>query len=101
MIKLMTLTPYRDELVSAEVGDQYGRYLVSYSTEFRRVEVHFFAAPDGTLVVYVTKSPGVPVGEAHNVAHEASALYATSHHPSAAPPHVIYDGYGMGRSGSI
>jgi hypothetical protein len=57
---------------------------------------------DHRLMVYVTKSPGVPVAEA---AEAAQAAVAEFQQPggtrSSSPPQVVYDGYSIGASGSI
>jgi len=61
--------------------------------------VHLFRSPTQELVVYVTKSPGVPVLEAH--AAMRAAVEAAEGRAPEQRPHVVYDGYSIGRSGSI
>ncbi len=94
----MALERYIDMFVQNEVGGDFGSYVASYATEHHLVEVHVFER-DGKLAVYVTKSSGVPVAEAQRVAHEAVEAHTTGTGYSDAE--VVYDGYSLGRSGSL
>ena len=98
----MELTQYQDEFVPHEMSHRLGQYLVSYATEHHLVEVHFFKADD-RISVYVTKSPGVSVADAHAVVEAAKGRFAADHPPSppgTETPRVVWDGYGMNVSGS-
>ena len=102
MIKKMELQRYRDEFAEFEVGDQLGKYLVSYATDGHLVEIHLFKSDEG-LVVYVTKSPGVPMAEAQQVARQVVTQFQASQEGRdvTGNPKTVYDGYSMGRSGSL
>src|SRR5882762_7609285 len=94
---------YTDEDVPLEMGGRFGTYLRSYAAEDQRVEVHFFRTPTNRLTAFVTKAPTVAVAAAHAAIREAMELFTRSPdaEPSPLPPDVVYDGYSIGRSGSI
>jgi hypothetical protein len=100
----MSITPYKDEVVPLEIGERYGAYVRSYATEHHRVEVHLFKK-DARVTAFVTKSTAVAVAEAHAAVEEAVEAYTRSLSlppgPRPAPADVVYDGYSLGRSGSI
>ena len=91
-------------MVPLEIGERYGAYVLSYATEHHRVEVHLFEK-DARVTEFVTKSPTVAVAEAHAAIHEAVEAYTRSlslpRGPRPAPADIVYDGYSLGRSGSI
>jgi hypothetical protein len=55
---------------------------------------------DGKLVVYVTKSAGVSVAEAQRVAGEALRQHQAGGEQER-QTEVVFDGYSLGRSGSL
>ncbi len=87
-----------DMFVQNEVGRDFGSYVASYATEHHLVDVHVFER-NGKLTVFVTKSSGVPVAKAQRVAQEA--LQAHTNGTSFTDAEVVYDGYSLGRSGSL
>jgi hypothetical protein len=93
----MSFERFTDSFVANEVGSVYGRYLTSYATEHHLVEVHLFDR-NGELVVYITKSPGVSVAAAQLAASEAVRQHTGG---SSTKTEVVYDGYSLGRSGSL
>lgn len=99
----MLLIPYKDEFAPFEADERLGSYLLSYAAEHGRVEVHLFRSPANQLAVYVTKSPRVPVAEAHAAVREALRFFAESHAAPrpAQPLEVVYDSSSIGHSGSI
>ena len=99
MLKRMTLEKFADLFVAGEVAGKYGDYLVSFASENHMVEAHLFSKA-GKLVVYVTKSSGVPVSQAQAVAREAVKRYISGS-PAPDAAEVVYDGYSLGRSGSL
>jgi hypothetical protein len=96
--QVMPLERFTDPFVHNEVAGRYGAYVVSFATEHHLVEAHLFRE-DGKLIVYVTKSPGVPVSTAQAVAREAVKQFLLG--SPAADTEVVYDGYSLGRSGSM
>ncbi len=101
----MTVTPYKDEVVPLEIGERYGAYLRSYATQHHLVEVHLFQK-DALVTAFVTKSPMVAVAEAHAAVREAVEAHTRSlslppGRPPPAQADVVYDGYSLGRSGSV
>ncbi|MBI3201454.1 MAG: hypothetical protein HYZ29_07920 [Myxococcales bacterium] len=93
----MALERFRDPFVQNDVGPDYGSYVCSYASEHHLVEAHLFER-NGKIVVYVTKSSGVPVAEAQRVAEEAVVQHQVG---QSANPEFVYDGYSLGRSGSL
>ena len=73
----MQLERYTDAFVANEVGNARGRYVISYATAHRLVEVHLFDR-GGDLVVYVTKAAGVSAAAAQLAATDAIANYTES-----------------------
>lgn len=95
----MALERFRDPFVQNDVGPDYGSYVCSYASEHHLVEAHLFEK-DGKVVVYVTKSAGVPVAEAQRVAEEALRQHQADSGRKE-QTEVVYDGYSLGRSGSL
>lgn len=94
------MTRYSDPLATFDFGSEHGEYVVSYATEHHLVEAHIFRK-DGHVVVYVTKSPGVSVAAAQQVADAAVQQYVAGASAGVQDMKVVYDGYSLGRSGSL
>ncbi len=102
MILSMALNQYRDDFVPHEVGEAFGKYLMSYTTSPRRVEVHLFLTRERTVTVYVKKLPAVSVAEAHQAVREALAQDEVRQAAGdLTHPRVVYDSHSIGRSGSL
>lgn len=90
----VTLERYNDPLAVSEAPEGIGEYVASFAYDGHLVDVHVFRQ-GAELQAYVVKSGGVPVAIAQRVARE---VLAQLEQPAA---QVVYDGYSLGRSGSL
>ena len=101
MMAVVSLKKYRDEFAAFDFGEDFGTYLASYATEYNLVEVHLFRGADDDLIVYVTKSPGVRVGDVQGAVTEAVERFNVEADARPSKVRYVYDPSGMATSGSL
>lgn len=84
---------YTDEDVPAEVGSQFGTYVISCKSRPRRVEVHLFRG-EACLTAYVKKERNITVAEAHRALVGALTLL-TSAEDNDTDLYIFYDSYSL------
>ncbi len=94
----VSLREYHDEFIEAELGDQFGTYLKSFSAAGGLVEVHLFRDPDDRHVAFVTKAASIPVQIAQQLAREALHVITAI---QGAAPRVVIDAGSIATSGSL
>ncbi len=96
MLEIDLTGRYVDPFVTAEVGATYGEYRCSYRFHGGLVDVHLFQDRDGAWLAFLTKAPGVPIGDAQALADAAYRKEAARTGRVA----IVMDPYSLPRTGS-
>lgn len=94
----VSLQPYHDDFIQADLGHQFGTYMKSYSNAHGLVEVHVFKADEGDFVAYITKAASVPLAMAQDLATQALRLIGAI---EGTRPRVVIDAGSIPTSGSL